>query len=123
MSWEVASTGLQGTLTATNRLNRPCDLTLLPEVHPLAVDGSVLDVPFDADRRGLRGPVTLRPGRRATAPVGWGGPWCGAEASGNVAVTWSDAKSVAVPVQGARQPACETKDGGNTWAAQFELDA
>jgi hypothetical protein len=123
LSWETAATGLEGTLVATNRRDEPCDLTLVPKVQPLAADGSPLPVPFGTSRIGLHGPITVRANESATAQVGWGSPWCGNGASGTVSVTLGDAPPVEVAAQGPRQPACEPKDGGNTWASQFEVDA
>lgn len=119
-SWEPSEIGLEGELVATSKTERRCHLTVIPQLKPLNAQGEPLPVTFGTSLMALHGPIVVDPGGSATAPVGWGGPWCGSDASGSIAITWGHAQSVEVRVDGPRQPPCTTTDGGNTWSAQFE---
>ena len=102
--WERAGIGLAGQIIVENISNHACRLSHKPWVTPLGTDDRELPVTALGTLELRLDPVILAPGRRAAAPLAWAG-WCGAAASGLMAVKWVSGAAV-VEVEGPHQPDC-----------------
>ena len=128
--WHEDNGGLRGWVEVVNDDAEVLRLPGKPSIHPLAVDGSSLEVRHLITLE-MRSPgfVDLLPGQRARAAITWGG-WDGPAASGEVVVGWRDpadhgdisARTVqtTVAVRGPNQPR-GTAGGSNTSSSWFEL--
>ncbi|MPY81701.1 MAG: DUF4232 domain-containing protein [Actinophytocola sp.] len=119
LRWERSGGGLHGQVVADNVSDHACRLSGKPVVTPLGQDheplGAQMIVTLEAH---IPGYVTLLPGQRATAPVGWS-TWCGPPASRQARISWHRGSTV-VEVEGPAQPRCS--DGpDNLSSSWFKL--